>query len=53
MGYCIGLAVQDPHLGVQQLLRTFPCLFSLDSYEGFYSLRTYLSVLSVYLGYTL
>lgn len=53
MNYCIVLAVQDPDFGVQLSLRTFLCPFSLVSYEAFYSLRTYLSVLSVCLGYTL
>lgn len=53
MNYCIALPVQDPDFGVQLSLRTFPCPFSLVSYEAFYGLRTYISVLSVYLGHTL
>lgn len=43
MNYCIVLAVQDPDFGVQLPLKTFPCPFSLVSYEAFYSLRTYQS----------
>lgn len=53
MNYYIVLAAHDPDFGAPLSLKTFPCPFSLVSYEAFYSLRTYLSVLSVYLGYTL